>query len=315
MTNSKQEILESYRITREKNAREEKRRQEEILSQDTRLKRLVLERHQMILNATRNVFSGEEPLSLEDKMIAYNKEIKKELQKNGYSSDYLAPIFECTLCEDTGYVGEIVKTPCVCLKQKMNKGKNLTSEGQTFETYDPNIYPNKKIQNSDVTQRSLMEVVSSICKAYACAFPNQYPQDLLLHGQSGLGKTFLLSCIYNKVREKGHDALMVNAFSALNLMRNAFFTRSNEADALYNTELLLIDDLGMEPLMENVTVEQIYHLFSERRNNNLPTVFSTNLNPLEIKNRYTERVFSRLMDTDFCRVLHLQGEDIRLVRR
>ena len=41
--------------------------------------------------------------------------------------------------------------------------------------------------------------------------------------------------------------------------------------------LLLIDDLGTEPLMENITVTQLFNLLNERQNRGKHTVISTNL--------------------------------------
>ena len=81
-----------------------------------------------------------------------------------------------------------------------------------------------------------------------------------------------------------------------------------------DAELLLIDDLGMEPLMENTTAVQFYNLLNERRKRGLSTVISSNLTMSDVKNRYTERVSSRLLDADACRVIHLLGRDVRLMR-
>ena len=95
------------------------------------------------------------------------------------------------------------------------------------------------------------------------------------------------------------------------MLKNAFFTRSNEADALFSSELLLLDDLGMEPLLENVTVEQMYNLLNERLRRGRATVISTNFNMAEIKARYTERVSSRLLDAGQYKAVRLSGQDVR----
>ncbi len=94
--------------------------------------------------------------------------------------------------------------------------------------------------------------------------------------------------------------------------RKATFSRDqSELDDLYETELLLIDDLGTEPLIENVTVEELFNLINERQNDGMCTVLSTNLNLSELKRRYTERVVSRLLDRQHCQALHFLGRDIR----
>ena len=43
---------------------------------------------------------------------------------------------------------------------------------------------------------------------------------LLLHGGSGLGKTFLLGCVEAAVREKGVDTLYTTAYDLLNELKN-----------------------------------------------------------------------------------------------
>ena len=82
-------------------------------------------------------------------------------------------------------------------------------------------------------------------------------------------------------------------------------------DALFEAPLLLIDDLGTEPLIENVTVEELFNILNERQNAGLCTVISTNLTLENLQNRYTERVASRLADTRNCNFLGLMGKDLR----
>ena len=80
----------------------------------------------------------------------------------------------------------------------------------------------------------------------------------------------------------------------------------------FSYEVLMIDDLGSEPLMQNVTVEQLFNLLNERQNRNLATVISTNLDMAKFRERYTERIASRLRDSRCCKVLNLLGRDIRI---
>lgn len=157
-----------------------------------------------------------------------------------------------------------------------------------------------------------MEVLRRKCEAYADALPNPPQRMLLLYGGSGLGKTYLLRSIHARAREKGVPALCVTANQFIRTARQAIFQRSQEdLDALYETELLLLDDLGTEPLIENVTVEELFNLINERQNARKCTVLSTNLTLNEIKTRYTERILSRLRDAHACQTLQFLGRDIR----
>ena len=79
--------------------------------------------------------------------------------------------------------------------------------------------------------------------------------------------------------------------------------------------VLMLDDLGSEPLMQNITVEQLFHLINERQLRGLSTVISTNLTLKELRERYTERIVSRLNDPQNCEIIILEGQDLRKVRR
>lgn len=311
----REQIMESYRLQREKNAREERRRREEVNQKDPRIAELMQKRHEMILSSVRSAFEQVEAGDLEQRMLEYNARIRALLRENGLPENYLEPVYACEACRDTGYVGEIRKTECACMKKKTAQMTDrVSSEGQTFETFDENVFPEVAVDGNGTTQGRLMRVIRTICEKYADAFPNQQPRDMLLYGGSGLGKTFLLSCIAQRVLERGYNAECVTAYDMQAVLRRAYFSGTAEADYLFSAELLLVDDLGMEPLMENVTAVQLYNLLNERRRAGLPTVFSSNLTMQDIKTRYTERVSSRLLDGEQCRVLHLLGKDIRLTR-
>ena len=78
-----------------------------------------------------------------------------------------------------------------------------------------------------------------------------------------------------------------------------------------NTDVLFLDDLGTEPLLDNVTVSQFFNLFNERQNHQKACVISTNLSLKNLRERYTERIASRLLDRSRMMVVEMRGEDIR----
>ena len=80
---------------------------------------------------------------------------------------------------------------------------------------------------------------------------------------------------------------------------------------LHDCDLLIIDDLGTEPMLQNITIEQLFNLLNERQMAGRHTVISTNLAMSELQERYTERVTSRLLDATGCRRLLFIGADIR----
>ncbi|MBP3913540.1 MAG: DNA replication protein DnaC, partial [Lachnospiraceae bacterium] len=70
-----------------------------------------------------------------------------------------------------------------------------------------------------------------------------------------------------------------------------------------------IDDLGTE-LTNTYTASELFRLIDERIQKKLATVISTNLSASEIKNRYSERISSRIGSS--YQLLHLSGDDLRM---
>ena len=155
-----------------------------------------------------------------------------------------------------------------------------------------------------------------ICLRYADSFPDTRVRDLLMMGKSGLGKTFLMQCIAHRVAERGYLPTYVSAYRFFETARQAYMDNDGaRLRPLMEAELLLIDDLGTEPLMNNVTVTQLFNLLNERQMSGRHTVLSTNLSMNELQERYTERVTSRLLDKGACLRVGFVGGDVRRERR
>ena len=115
--------------------------------------------------------------------------------------------------------------------------------------------------------------------------------------------------------ERGKNVLIVSAYTFLQIARKSFFEADSGIRELIDIPVLILDDLGSEPLMQNVTVEQLFNLINERQSKGLSTVVSTNLTLQELRERYTERVASRLNNPRNCLILTLAGKDLRKLER
>ncbi|MBQ6803699.1 MAG: ATP-binding protein [Clostridia bacterium] len=302
------------------NEQEENRRKEEIASRHPDIQTLIDQRHEMVMRSIRGVFGasvGEDP---EKRMQTYNEKIASLLESRGYPRDYLSPVCSCKLCGDLGYTYEnSIQKPCECLKQHYLA--HLSQEGEiaqgehTFENYDASRFPEAPLPGTDVTQREYMEIVKKKCQVFSAQVPFGSQKTLLLHGGSGLGKTYLLQCIGNAARSRGVDTLYTSANDLFMALKNACFSRTGEtADEYFDAPLLLIDDLGVEPMMENITVEQMYNLINSRLSHGLYTAITTNLSRTELEKRYTERLSSRLLDARTGMAIPFLGKDIRLIK-
>ena len=83
------------------------------------------------------------------------------------------------------------------------------------------------------------------------------------------------------------------------------------AAGLATPELLLIDDLGTEPFIPNVTYEVLFSAVNERQNAGKATVIATNLGKAQLLEDYGERLFSRITSPRLFSVIELKGKSLR----
>ena len=249
------------------------------------------------------------------RVLSLQKEAEGALAAAGYSPEALRPRYHCPVCKDTGFVGSPVHEYCACIKvalmRRLYDAANIGDE--TFENFDLRIFSDVPEEKTGKSQRQTMAAYRSYCEGYADAFPDVRRRNLLLTGPTGLGKTYLLNCISARLLDRGKAVLRLTAYRMLDAMRRYHRGQDDGGLELMTTaEVLVIDDLGTEPMLENITIEYLFTLLNERRANRLPTLVATNLTPRELQARYTERIFSRLMDRSETQVLLFSGEDVRL---
>ena len=278
---------------------------------------MTTERENMIFGTLRDILNGKaDTEGLPEKMEALSAQIRVKLTENGFPADYLAPVYRCPICKDTGKTGELIKEPCECYKKayqrKLREKIGLNRDRkETFEHFDENVFLNENIPGQEFTQRELMNHYRRICEEWADSYPDTRFRDLLLTGGTGLGKTFLLRAMAERLIERDVNVLVISAYRMIEILRKSYFDNDDSASELMEADVLMIDDLGSEPLMQNITVEQLFNLLNERQGRGLSTVISTNLEMPKFRERYTERIASRLRDSVNCKVLSLMGKDIR----
>jgi DNA replication protein DnaC len=78
-------------------------------------------------------------------------------------------------------------------------------------------------------------------------------------------------------------------------------------------DVLIIDDLGTEPTIKNVTQEHIYNILNERLVNKRAFIITTNLDPNAIMERYDQRIARRILAKENeCPVFYrCQNEKLR----
>ena len=184
---------------------------------------------------------------------------------------------------------------------------------QTFERFDLSVFPDKPVEGKPFTQRQEMDMICRQCREWADRYPAADTSDMLLIGQSGLGKTYLMHAMAKRLLDRGLNVLMMSAYRFLDVARKAYFSgQSNELDGLMASDVLLLDDLGSEFTTPFVQAA-LYEVINTRLVEGKRTVISSNLNLPGIRQRYTPQVASRLEGEYLS--LPFFGQDIRQVKK
>ena len=244
-----------------------------------------------------------------------NRALRDHLAALGLPENWLEERYDCEKCRDTGLTDEIPAKFCDCFENALRlrmfeDGTMADLDEQNFAAFSDEMIV--KANNPEDAQRILM------AKAYCMSFAEKYPANpvsgIILSGPGGVGKTFLLNCIFARITERGLSGVRISAYRMFEIMRKKHFGAENDAESfesLVEAPILLIDDLGTEPLMKNITVEYLFTLLNERNAAKRPTVIATNLSMERIKERYGERVASRMLDKNRFMRIQLRGSDLR----
>lgn len=308
-SNMIEQILKDYTIRRNdailkcEKLKDELNNNPEFYALERQKRALVLEKGKLLFEKkdTEELDTKLDKIQHSQEQILKNLKIKK--------AD-LIPHFSCKKCEDTGFInGEL----CACVKQKYNnqlmKQSNIDFNLVPYlDDYSTEIYCDEQRQHMELVKQNLLEFVNN--------FATSKIKNIVFVGSTGVGKTYLAQSVAKQVIKNGHTALLNSAFSVNNIFLNSHTALTSNKmqglNQLIEPELLIIDDLGSEPILKNVTKEYLLLLINERNMQNKSTIFTTNLMPNNILDKYNERIFSRLFNKANSLCINLQGEDLRL---
>lgn len=275
-----------------------------------------------IQGAKRMLLEGEGTTEDIKKQIeALSKEKASLLRQNGYPEDYLTMEYTCPKCQDTGYVGQ---HKCSCLKNSiieiLYEQSNIKDvlEKENFNTFSFKHYDNDvKDSITGLTPLENMHEVVKTCRDYIDNFKTEY-RSLYLYGPTGVGKTFLTNCIAKELIESSHSVIYVSSIRLFELLADSTFKKNGSlegkdlANNILDCDLLIIDDLGTE-MVNSFTAASLFNCINERHLRRKSVIISTNLSLAELRQTYSERVFSRI--TSNYTLLKIYGDDLRLKLR
>lgn len=261
-----------------------------------------------------------------DEIKAHSRAMSAEKQRllveNGYPSDYLMPIYDCDICKDTGYDNG---RRCTCFTKQLiaslYEHSNLRNvlEKENFDTFSLDFYGKEPYEGKDYSPRENISNILQRSKQLIRDFDTEGRErgNILIYGETGLGKTFLTNCIAKELLDTGHSVLYLSANELFEgVLAEYLMNRKTELEELYNyiynSELLVIDDLGTE-LTNNFVLSQLFEIINKRRIIGVSTLISTNLSMKQLRNRYSERIMSRII-ADYT-VFNIYGDNIRYQKR
>lgn len=320
------DILKSIHLDYEKKRDEEERLQrmrvQEIYRKIPAIKRIDEDIFKIGLDMAKFIIGN--PQGYKDDIEKARRKIEKLkmekaflLTESNIDPEYIEKNYTCKTCNDTGYLENGRK--CSCLKQRLvskaykmsNIETNLLKDN--FKNFDINIFKDEPFEDETMTPRENMIDIIGISEGFIGNFDENNEENLLFYGTTGLGKTFLCSCIAKALIDKDKIVVYQTAFTILDILERKRFGKdrdknSYEYDLLFDADLLIIDDLGTE-VTNTFTNAEIFNIVNTRIIKGKKTIISTNLTPKEISEIYTDRIFSRILQKFIP--LKFYGEDLR----
>lgn len=238
---------------------------------------------------------------------AITAEEKALLLSIGMPEDALTLHVRCELCSDTGYVG-VSSKPCACrlLYREKLRGADGVNERETFRNFSADIFPTPEQKRRTLNAKA-------ICETYAKSLPEPEKPNLLLLGMPGLGKSFLGNAIAYEALTRGVDAERITAYAFVQTVLRDIREHTEKALRYQSVPLLVLDDLGSEPNIPNISFEWLFAVVNERTLAGRATVCSSNSTLKQLAEIYDERFLSRLCDRNTTQVLMLTGENLRTI--
>lgn len=320
------DINYSYQQKKTKALFDLEKRKKEIYSQIPRLKEIEDEITNYAMQSIHSILlcEKEEQYSyvknLEDKIDLLNTEKVQLLKQNDLSINDLEPKFECDKCKDTGlYDGH----HCSCYEQELlnyayNNSNLQNFANHTFANFNIDLFEEDIFPNTNVSPKQNMEFILNTAKDFVKNFDNPNQKNLFFCGNTGLGKTYLSSCIANELLSQGKTVLYQTAPTLLDMIVDYKLKKDGKVSSFYqevfDVDLLIIDDLGVEYL-NNLNSVELFNIINNRliSNKNTKTIISTNLDLTRFRDRYDDRIVSRIIGNyTICRFL---GNDVRIKLR
>lgn len=324
LTNSEYEIImREYEDLRLSEQKEQERRKKEVYEALPVLESIDEQLISGSVRALRLSFAGNDAAlkNLAETNDQLSRQKKMLMVQQGFPEDYLEIAYRCPACRDTGFVNG---KPCRCYKQAviehfyMDPGRRELLNRENFSTFRPELFSKERTdETTGLSYYDMMQQNVQRMKDFCVNFETR-KRNLIIYGNTGVGKSFLTNCIAKALMDRGYTVMSTSANHLFELLENHRFHRNDEGnegarncDMLTECDLLIIDDLGSE-MITSFTKTELFNLIETRSHLNKPIIISTNLNLDEIRKRYSDRISSRLF---LYTAVPIEGDDLRVKKQ
>lgn len=216
------------------------------------------------------------------------------------------------------YKGKVITANygCICADIKLSKRalqlKKEAALNKIRDKFDYFSLVNESLKaatldNYKPTNTELEQAKNDITE-YINSFDGK--KNLLLYGNYGTGKSHLSIAATKKLMAKGYNCLFLSLPKLLTKIKDTYnndgITEDELLKAIQQVDLLVLDDIGAEHHTEWVSTK-LFEVMDDRAGKS--TIYTTNLNSKELREKMNERNFSRLMEN--VKVIKMNGEDYR----
>ncbi len=312
-------IMNTYKETQDRNRSETELRIQEVYKKVPGYKEMAAATGSVSTAFAEELMAGKPGAEgrLHQALTEHSQAKAKLLTDAGYPADYLEPIYTCPHCQDTGYLSSVhgPKEKCQCFRRQelavLYEQSNIQKmiEKENFRTLSYEYYEGEDLERF---RRAV-----DICNNFVQNFKQDY-HNLFFYGTVGTGKSFLSGCIAEELLKTGHSVIYFSAVGLFESLAHMTFDVRDKSQLtglcqdLYECDLIIIDDLGTE-LTNSFVTSQLFSFLNERHLRRKATIISTNLGLEELRDRYSDRIFSRI--TSYYQLCKLTGPDVRMLKK
>ncbi len=319
MSDAVEKIMEEYEKKRLKKEYERDKRITKIYSEFPEIEKIDKEINSSGARNVENIISN---LGMADELNKeYSDKIKKLyalrngiIEKNKIDPKFDSIKYDCEKCSDTGFTPDGKR--CECFNRRLiNYSYNRSNlseilKRENFGTFSFDFYSKEKNGKRLSPYENMVEIYNS-AKRFCKNFDKE-EKGFVFYGSTGLGKTFLSSCIAKELMDSGKSVIYMSAPRLFILFEDYRFNRLDDesmVEDLYSADLLIIDDLGTENQNKN-SVAALFDLMNERLSNDKKMIISTNYSMNELSRMYSSRFTSRIYE--YFIIYGFYGDDIRI---